>query len=112
MRFFEEASRLLGVCRNIVLNPIRAGMVEIPQQWKWSRYRSSESKGKPHSGLTTDWVLWQFSVKRDKGGGIGEKSIGTEVKGQVILGEDEFANRLADYLKTYQQVPEILRSQR
>jgi putative transposase len=44
--------------------------------------------------------------------GIGEKSIWTEVKGQVILGEDEFVDSLADYLKKHKQVPEIPRSQR
>jgi predicted XRE-type DNA-binding protein len=35
-----------------------------------------------------------------------------EVKGRVILGEDEFVGSLADHLKKYEHVPEILRSRR
>jgi putative transposase len=117
----QKDSHLLEVCRYVVLNPIRAGIVESPQQWKWSSYRSTAGKEKPRPGLTTGWVLGQFSVKRNKAEreyckfvnwGIGEKSIWTEVKGQLILGEEEFVDRLSDYLKKYKQVPEISRSQR
>jgi hypothetical protein len=35
-----------------------------------------------------------------------------DVKGQVILGEDEFVDSLADHLKKHKHVPEIPRSQR
>lgn len=35
-----------------------------------------------------------------------------DVKGQVILGEDEFVDSLADHLKEHKHVPEIPRSQR
>jgi len=35
-----------------------------------------------------------------------------DVKGQVILGEDEFVDGLADHLKKHKHVPEIPRSQR
>ncbi len=117
----QKDSHLLEVCRYVVLNPIRAGLVESPQQWKWSSYRSTAGKEKPHSGLTTDWILGQFSVKRDKAEqeycqfvnlGISEKSIWTEVKGQIILGEDEFVDSHADYLKKHTHVSEIPRSQR
>ena len=117
----QKDSHLLEVCRYVVLNPIRAGMVESPEQWTWSSYRATAGKEKPHPGLTTDWVLGQFSGKRNKAEreyrqfvnwGIGEKSIWAEVKGQVILGEDEFVDSLADYLKKYKHVPEIPRSQR
>jgi hypothetical protein len=76
---------------------------------------------KAHPSLTTDWVLGQFSGKRSKAEqeyrqfvkwGINEKSIMLDVKGQVILGEDEFVDSLADHLKKHKHVPEIPRSQR
>jgi len=35
-----------------------------------------------------------------------------DVKGQVVLGEDEFLDSLADHLKKHKHVPEIPRSQR
>jgi hypothetical protein len=96
-------------------------MVESPEQWKWSSYRSTAGKEKPHPSLTTDWVLGQFCGKRTKAEreyrqfvkwGIGEKSIMLDVKGQVVLGEDEFVDSLADHLKKHKHVPEIPRSQR
>lgn len=117
----QKDSHLLEVCRYVVLNPLRAGMEESPGQWKWSSYRATAGKEKPHPSLTTDWVLGQFSGKRNKAEqeyrqfvkwGIGEKSIMLDVKGQVILGEDEFVDSLADHLKKHQHVPEIPRSQR
>ncbi len=117
----QKDSHLLEVCRYVVLNPLRAGMVESPEQWKWSSYRATAGKAKPHPSLTTDWVLGQFSGKRSKAEqeyrqfvnrGIGEKTIWQEVKGQVILGEDEFVDSLVAHLKKHKHAPEIPRSQR
>jgi len=96
-------------------------MAESPEQWKWSSYRATAGEENPHPGLTTDWVLGQFSGKRSKAEreyrrfvtwGINEKSIMLDVKGQIILGEDEFVDSLADHLKKHKHVPEIPRSQR
>jgi putative transposase len=105
MKFFEQGrykailiqkdSHLLEVCRYVVLNPVRAGMVESPEAWKWSSYLATAGKEKPHSCLTTDWMLGQFSGKRARAEteyrqfvkwGIGGKSIWTEVRGQMLLG--------------------------
>ena len=117
----QKDSHLLEVCRYVVLNPIRAGMLKGPQQWNWSSFRATAGKEKPHPSLTTNWVLGQFSGKRKMAErkysqfvncGIGEKSIWTEVKGQIFLGEVKFVDSLADLLKKHRQVPEIPRSQR
>jgi REP element-mobilizing transposase RayT/DNA-binding CsgD family transcriptional regulator len=117
----QKDSHLLEVCRYVVLNPLRAGMVESPEQWKWSSYRATAGREKPHPSLTTDWILGQFGGKRARAEqeyrqfvkwGIDEKSIMLDVKGQVILGEDEFVNSLADHLKKHKHVPEIPKSQR
>ena len=43
--------------------------------------------------------------------GIG-KSIWHEVRGQAVLGEDDFAEKMADHLKKHKEVPDIPRSQR
>jgi REP element-mobilizing transposase RayT len=32
---------LLAVCRYVVLNPVRAGLVSHPSEWRWSSYRAS-----------------------------------------------------------------------
>ena len=117
----QKDSHLLEVCRYVVLNPVRARMVERAEEWKWSSYRTTAGREKQHPCLTTDWVLGQFNAKRGKAekeyrqfvrGGIGKEPIWTDVKGQAILGEDEFVDGLIDYLRKHKDVPEIPKSQR
>ena len=117
----QKDSHLLEVCRYVVLNPVRARMVEKPDDWKWSSYLATAGRERPQPGLTTDWVLGQFSGKRSKAEqeyrqfvswGIGKPTIWTEVKGQTLLGEEGFVDQLVDYLKKHKDVPEIPRSQR
>jgi DNA-binding NtrC family response regulator len=44
--------------------------------------------------------------------GISQQTIWSDVKGQSILGDGDFVNRLVDYVKGYNQVKEIPRNQR
>ena len=44
--------------------------------------------------------------------GIGTETIWGEVKGQTLLGEDDFVDSLADHLRRHKDVPEIPKSQR
>ena len=37
----QAETYLLSVCRYVVLNPVRAGLVASPDQWPWSSYRAS-----------------------------------------------------------------------
>ncbi len=117
----QKDSHLLEVCRYVALNPVRAGMINAPENWTWSSYCSTAGKEKAHPCLSTEWILAQFSGKRGRAEeeyrrfvqwGIGKESIWLEVKGQAILGEGEFVKSLADYLKRYREVPEIPKSQR
>ena len=36
----DRDAYLLEVCRYVDLNPVRAGLVELPEQWNWSSYRA------------------------------------------------------------------------
>jgi len=117
----QRDSHLLEVCRYVVLNPVRAKMVERPEAWTWSSYRATAGQARPHPCLSTDWVLGQFSGKRETGekeyrqfvqGGIGEKTIWTEVRGQALLGDEDFLEELRDHLKKQTDISEIPRSQR
>ncbi|MEK6745092.1 MAG: transposase [Nitrospirota bacterium] len=117
----QKDSHLLEVCRYVVLNPVRAKMVETPEEYPWSSYLATAGKAKLHPCLTTDWVLRQFSGKRGRAEqeyrkfvswGIGQKTIWTEVRGQTLLGEEAFVAQLVDHLKKKQDIPEIPRSQR
>lgn len=119
----QKETHLLEVCRHFVLNPVRARVVEKPEGWRWSSYPATGGTGKEKTPpcLTVDWVLGQFNGRKDKAQreyrqfvkwGIGEESIWKRVKGQVLLGGDEFVEGLIDYLSPHQEVPEIPKSQR
>jgi hypothetical protein len=117
----QKDTHLLEVCRYVVLNPVRAGMVEKPEDWRWSSYRATGGKETAHPCLTTDWVLGQFSRTRGKAEkeyrqfvewGIGKETVWNEVKGQALLGEEDFVASLADHLRRHKDIPEIPKSQR
>jgi REP element-mobilizing transposase RayT len=117
----QKDTYLLAVARYIVLNPLRAQMVKRPEGWKWSSYRATVGQVKAHSSLTRTWILGQFGRTRAKAqkeygrfviGGIGRTTIWDEVKGQAILGGEDFVNSFVDYLKHYKDIPEISKSQR
>jgi putative transposase len=117
----EKESYLLEVCRYVVLNPVRAGLAKKPEDWGWSSYRGTAGVNKPHPSLTIDGILGQmgqrgreaqrnyrrFVRERMKNG-----AIWGEVKGQSILGEDEFVERFLDHVRGYEEIREIPRGQR
>lgn len=117
----EKDSHLLEVARYIVLNPVRAHLVKQVDQWRHSSYRSTAGLDIPYPCLTTDWVLTQFGKNKDGATkqyaifvkeGIGVKPIWESVKGQIVLGSEEFAERFSADLQDYLNIREITRTQR
>ena len=117
----DKENYLLEACRYVVLNPVRAKMVEAPEEWKWSSYRGTAGIENPHLSVTTDWILRQFGTK--KGGaeksymqfireGVEKEPIWTKLKGQILLGETTFVERFGGYLKGQKEIEEIPRNQR
>ena len=119
----EKESHLLELCRYVVLNPVRAGMVPSPQKWRWSSYIPT-GRGTRKTGqfLTTDWILGQFSQSKAVArknyrefvaDGMKEKDRPWEkVKGQIILGSDTFLEFVGEFLFGKEQISEIPRLQR
>ncbi|MCL4457502.1 MAG: transposase [Nitrospirae bacterium] len=117
----SKESHLLETCRYVVLNPVRAKATGTPGEWKWSSYRGTVGFEKPHPCLTIDWILGQFSTKRGFAikkyrefvkAGIGESTIWTSVKGQIILGKEDFIEKFMDHVRKHEEIREIPRSQR
>ncbi len=52
---------LLELCRYIVLNPVRAGMVATVVEWPWSSYAFMLSDSEKKAWLAVDAVLARFS---------------------------------------------------
>jgi len=53
----DRDSYLLEVCRYIVLNPVRAGLVEWPADWRWSSHRAYLGIEAPRPLLCTSSLL-------------------------------------------------------
>ncbi len=117
----ERQSYLLELCRYVVLNPVRAGMVKRVEKYPWSSYRGTAGLQAAPSWLTTNWVLGQFGRQRRRAqaryaefvqAGVGGVSPWTELHSQVLLGGERFIRGLAPRLREHAQAKEIPRQQR
>jgi putative transposase len=117
----DKESYLLEVSRYVVLNPVRAKAVKRPEDWKWSSYRGTAGIEKPHKCIAPDWILGQFGAKRRQAerkyrafvvAGIHGKGIWKEVRGQSVLGEGIFFEKLLAHVKAHEDIKEIPKRQR
>jgi REP element-mobilizing transposase RayT len=117
----QKESHLLEVCRYVVLNPVRAKAVERVEHWKWSSYRRTAGLVKSPPWLAVDWVLSQFGKRKNSAvrdyrrfvrEGISNRSIWEGIQAQVLLGEEDFVEKLKGYVKGYEEIAEIPRNQR
>lgn len=51
---------LKRVSRYVVLNPVRAGLVESPGDWRWTTYRGTAGLETPQPWLSLEWLGWAF----------------------------------------------------
>ena len=56
----KDEAHLLAVIRYVPLNPVRAGLVTTPEQWRWSSYRATAGLEAAPAWLEVDWTLSQF----------------------------------------------------
>lgn len=117
----QKDEHLLEVCRYVVLNPVRAGMVKRLEDWTWSSYLATAGMLPPHCCLTTGMVLGQFgqeSVNNEKGyrqfvlDGVGKESTWGGLKGRTVMGGETFVDGLRDHFNKIKKNAEIPRSQR
>lgn len=117
----EKDSHLLSLCRYVVLNPERAGLIKRPEQWRWSSYRATVGLAKRPSFLTVDWLLSQFDgrkrvaierYKRFVMEGVGKESPWRALKGQIFWGSEEFIKQLRGLLGEKERFKEVPRVQR
>jgi REP element-mobilizing transposase RayT len=117
----EKEGYLLELCRYVVLNPVRAGVVKDPAAYPWSSYRATAGLTPAPGWLTVDWVLEQFGQRRGAAQakyrqfvaeGIRQPSEPWEqVVGQIYLGHEAFIHR-AQRASRRTADPEIPRQQR
>lgn len=101
----DADSYLLQIIRYVHNNPVRAGMVIIPEDYPWSSHNVYLGNSSV-PWLTTDWVLSQFSMNKKQAielyckyvlAGQNEAQRKEFYRGNVdgqVLGEDHFVERV------------------
>jgi REP element-mobilizing transposase RayT len=117
----EKNNHLLSLCRYVVLNPVRIGLIKRPEQWKWSSYRATIGLVKKPTFLTDDWILSQFDARKGIAvkkyrrfvmEGIDKGSPWEALKGQIFYGTDEFIEQLSGLLDEKGNMKEVPKLQR
>jgi REP element-mobilizing transposase RayT len=117
----ERDAYLLELSRDVVLNPVRAGMGSEVSAWPWSSYRAMVGLETAPAWLETDWMLGQFGADRHTaqaryaafvGEGIGRPSVWQALRHQVFLGSDAFVERSAQGSWPLEKLREVPRAQR
>lgn len=118
----QRENYFLELCRYIVLNPVRAGLVQHPGGYHWSSYNELAGTGLKKAGfLTTDWILSQFSEiipeAREKFArfvldGMNTPSPFEHITGDIVLGDKNFLKSLKEIFGEFRDIRDIPRTQR
>ena len=84
----DEDNYLLQLTAYIHLNPARAGIVQHPEEYKWSSFRNYTLKTKKMKSLNTEFVLGMLDTNRKK---AIEKYIHYVVENQKMINPCEHA---------------------
>ena len=120
----EKESYLLELCRYIVRNPLRAGMVQNIADWKWSSYHATATGINKPEFLSVNWVLRCFTSNPKKAkqqyrdfveSGITTSEGNTPWKNltsQIFLGGADFIQEMQERVGNQIELSEIPRVQR
>ncbi|MCL5260587.1 MAG: transposase [Gammaproteobacteria bacterium] len=117
----DRENYLLTVCRYVVLNPVRAKMVDRPENYIWSSYCAIAGLKKSPDFLTIGWILKHFEdqpasarVKYSEFvyAGMNGVSPWDSLRGQIILGKEKFCQTIEKMIGEKVNIPEISRAQR
>jgi len=100
----QDDAYLLTVCRYVVLNPVRAGLVDKVEQWPWSSYRATAGMVAPPPFLHPEG-LWRHFSRGSPAAGIrryrefvAAHTAGTsELPAEPVLGDAAFVDRFNDW---------------
>jgi len=117
----DKESYFLELCRYVVLNPVRAGLVDVPEDFAWSSYRALLGLAPSPECLVKETVLGYFgregrrareAYRRFVRQGMGMKSPLEEVQGQCLLGGEAFVERHLTHFQGAGEDREISRAQK
>lgn len=99
----DKDSYLLELSRYVVLNPVRAGMVNDAADWYWSSHLATIGKTVPPEWLQINSLLRQFGSDRIKAtlryvdfvrAGVGLASVWEDLQNQIYLGDADFVRNM------------------
>jgi REP element-mobilizing transposase RayT len=100
----QDERYLATVCRYIVLNPVRAGMVNRPEDWPWSSYRAMIGLAARPAFLDCQWLRRPAAPGDPTDGPTGFRRFvrnvdrgDAQLSRDAILGDDEFVARFRPY---------------
>ena len=117
----QKESYLLELARYIVLNPVRAHMVEFAEQWPWSSYRSTVGSTDTPAWLDCDWLLERFGEGRKDAcsayakfvaDGVDVPSPLRDVQFQLLLGDQDFVEQFLEPPEEADDLVAVCREQR
>jgi REP element-mobilizing transposase RayT len=115
----QREAHLLELCRYVVLNPVRAGLVDRVEDWRWSSYGATAGLVARPEHLCADWVLGQFGRRRGAAQrayaafvDAGAAPIWDRLRGQIYLGDEAFVAQLMGRVAAADTLVDIPRQQR
>ncbi len=99
----DRDAYLQELSRYVVLNPVRAGIVDSPGEWPWSSYRAMVGEGPVPKWLAVDGLLCDFGSKRKQARlryqrfvqeGVGRRGPWDGLRQQIYLGDEKFVERM------------------
>lgn len=115
----DKEAYLLELSRYVVLNPVRAHMVQDPADWPWSSYRATLGQSPAPPWLQTEMLLAYFGQPRSQAlrrfqsfvrAGTDQPPLWQNLRGQIYLGDDAFLSKMQTL--TQPDIQEIPRAQR
>jgi len=119
----ERDTYLIPLSRYIHLNPVRAKLVDKPEEYPWSSYLGYVQGDKEDEWVEYSWVLSQFGNARSTARreyrryveeGLREKSENplNDLHGQVVLGKETFIEKVKEMVKGKSLSNEIVERKR
>ena len=117
----ERDSYLLELARYVVLNPLRAGMIQQLEAWPWSIYLATCEQATTPEWLQTDWILAQFGRQRASAienyvrfvhEGARLPGVWSQLHAQVFLGSETFVKKMQAQIANKPNLDEIPQVQR
>jgi putative transposase len=121
--FVDKDAYLVQLSRYIHLNPVRAEIVERPEQYRWSSYSGYIGKNRECTWVEYSWILSAFGsdlkTAKKKYQQYTEEGLDTDIGnptkdlyGQIILGGEEFIEKIKGMLKGKPLSSEIIERKR